>query len=175
MYWPLSKRICGLRSATIGNDAVTKRKAARLSFQKIDVPQEPIEADLGHTLSFRTIACASKRVAVILANLRIQYLENSYTNELSAPNGTPSPGSRALVVCFCCTTTEAETPASSPFSHLVDTERVEEFTRFCAAVSSIRALPTPSCFSERFPYLSVTWNVKKKCTQTAHTIRAQSQ
>ena len=43
----------------------------------------------------------------------------------------------------------AESPTASPSNHHVETERVEEFTPFCTAASSNRALPTPSCLSER--------------------------
>ena len=46
-----------------------------------------------------------------------------------------------------------ETPATNPFIHLVDTERVEEFTPFRAVASSNRALPTPSRLSEHHPLL----------------------
>ena len=43
-----------------------------------------------------------------------------------------------------------ENPATSPNSHHVATEMVEEFTPFCAAASSNGALPTLSCLSERY-------------------------
>ena len=59
MHWTLSRRIFGLRSATIGNDTAAKRRAARFRRQMF-------EADLGLTVSFRIIARTSKRIAVIL-------------------------------------------------------------------------------------------------------------
>ena len=51
-----------------------------------------------------------------------------------------------------------KSPTTTPCSYHVETERVEEFTPFCAAASSSRALPTPSCFSERHLYHFVTWH-----------------
>ena len=47
-------------------------------------------------------------------------------------------------------------PATSPFSHHVATEKIEEFTPFCPAASSNGALPTPSCLSEHHLYHSET-------------------
>ena len=44
----------------------------------------------------------------------------------------------------------------------------EEFTPFCAATSSNRALPTPSCLSERYLYHSVTWHKNKGQADDAH-------
>ena len=52
-----------------------------------------------------------------------------------------------------------ESPASSPHSHHVATERAEEFTQFCSASSSNRALPTRGA--------------KTKNRQTTHTTQAQ--
>ena len=74
MCWTLSTRMRGLRSATIGNSY--EAQASAIVFSEDRCSQEPIKADLGHTLSFRTVACASKRVAVIFAILRIQYPKN---------------------------------------------------------------------------------------------------
>ena len=48
------------------------------------------------------------------------------------------------------------------------TERLEEFTPFCAAASSNGALPTPSCLSERYLYHIVTWDENKEQADDAH-------
>ena len=52
-----------------GNDIATKCKAARLSFLKTDVRKSPMRPIWDNALSFRTIACASKQVAVIHVKL----------------------------------------------------------------------------------------------------------
>ena len=60
-----------------------------------------------------------------------------------------------------------ESPATSPCSHHMQTERVDEYTTFYAAASSNRALPTPSCLSERYFFHSGTWHQNKG--QADHT------
>ena len=56
-----------------------------------------------------------------------------------------------------------------PHSHHVATEKVEEFTPFCAAVWSNRALPTPSGLSEHDLYHKVTWDEKQRADDAHNT------
>ena len=61
-----------------------------------------------------------------------------------------------------------ESPTTSPCSHHVTTKRVEEFTPFCAAASSNRALPAPSRLSERYIYHLITWHKNKGQADDPH-------
>ena len=89
----------------------------------------------GSALSFRTIACASKRVAVIFATLRTQYLEKSYTNQISAlPMADHIPAlANSCVVSNAVNEQKQKHPPPASNSH----------PPFCAAAPSNRALPTP--------------------------------
>ena len=60
--WTLSRRKCGLRSATIGNDTATKRQAAPLSFQKTEVHHLSLFWDLPfRSASLRSPSSLPKR------------------------------------------------------------------------------------------------------------------
>ena len=66
--------------------------------------------------------------------------------------------------------------ATSRCSHHVSTEKVEEFTPFCAAASSNRALPTPSCLSEHHLYHFVTWRRRHEhCRQHTQYERSHTE
>ena len=66
-----------------------------------------------------------------------------------------------LGASFLCRARLQKVPPPLPAATTLKTERVEEFTPFCAAASSNRALPTPSCFSERHLYHFVMWHKKQ--------------
>ena len=83
-------------------------------------------------------------------------------------------GFREIARLFSLQNKPTGNPTTNPYSHHDATEKVEEFTAFCAVASSNGALPTPSRLSEHHP-LPLSDVAQKTCTlQTTHTIRAQS-
>ena len=86
----------------------------------------------------------------------------AHQSKIVSPNCRPTPCSRKDRASFLFKT-NAESPATSTYSRDTVTERVEEFTPFCAAASSYEAFPTPSYLSERH---CLVVERKTKCTET---------
>ena len=100
-------------------------------------------------------------------------------NHVSTPSKAGSP-TRLQTVSVLSQTRAAfplqnkttEISASNPDNLFVDTVQVEELTPFRTAESSNGALPTPSCFSERFPFLPSDVAQKTRTLQTQHNTSA---
>ena len=108
------------------------------------------------------MSCASKLVAVIIP---IHKLDTT-----SWPATASAPQEIARLYSFKHKPTEFPPPV--PTATTFATERVEQSTPFCAAASSIGALPTPSRLSERHPYFSGTWNEKEHADDAHNTSAA---
>ena len=161
----LSRRIRGPCSARNEYNTATMHKEARLSFLETDVHKSlpRLIRDSAHT--FRTIACASKQVAVIFAKLRIQYLEKLYTNQISA-----SPIADHLQAlansCFVSVAVNEQKQKHPPLFPTATTLFTLRSAQRCRATELC-----PHRLASRSASLTslVTWNEK----QRAHRRRAQ--
>ena len=75
----------------------------------------------------------------------ITYMFNNLTFVLQVP------APQEIARLFPLQNRPTESPATNPYNHVVDTERVEECTPLCGVASSNSALPTPLRLSEHHP------------------------
>ena len=118
-------------------------------------------------------------IALLVSSMRSSIPDHRFDTKFwpSTPSNTCSSQKMQTVSVlpqssrFSSSQNKTTKPATSPCSHHVATERVEEFTPFCAATWSNGALPTPSRLSEHYFYHLVTWDEKQRAygRRTSHT------
>ena len=105
-----------------------------------------------------------------LSQLRYNQLGLPLQTDALQRNCRPSPCSRRAALCYFGRTILQKT-TTSPYSHRVATESVEEFTSFRTAAASNGALPTPSGLSQQ--YSLPLSDVGRKTKQRAYRRRTQ--